>query len=98
MGEICMTCGLPKEICVCEDIAREQQDINIYTATRRYGKKVTIVDGIDETAIDIRSLSKSLKSRCASGGTVKDGRIELQGDHVKKVKDELKKQGFSIGE
>jgi len=98
MGEICMTCGLPKEICVCEDIAREQQDISIYTATRRYGKKVTIVEGIDANAIDVRSLAKILKSRCASGGTVKDGRIELQGDHVKKVKEELIRQGFSIGD
>ncbi len=47
MPEICQTCGLPKELCVCEEIAREQQDIKIYTVKRRYGKMVTIVEGIN---------------------------------------------------
>lgn len=98
MGDICITCGLPKEICVCEDIAREQQDINIYTTTRRYGKTVTIVEGIDSNAIDLTNLGKKLKTKCASGGTVKKGKIELQGNHVKKVRGELKKLGFSVGE
>ncbi len=98
MGDICMTCGLPKEICVCEDIAREQQFIRIFTTRRRYGKVVTIIEGIDGSAIDLRKLSKELKSKCASGGTVKDGRIELQGNHMEKVKEELIRQGFSIGD
>ena len=96
MPEICNTCGLPKEICMCEEIAREQQDIKIYIEKRRYGKTVTIVEGIDANDIDINDLARQLKTKCASGGTVKDGNIELQGDHKKKVYDALVGLGFNV--
>jgi len=94
--EVCPTCGLPKELCICEDIAREQQEIRIFTDTRRYGKKVTIVDGIDTGDIDIGDLATELKTKCAAGGTTKNGRIELQGDHIEKVKDYLESKGFPV--
>ncbi len=96
MPEICNTCGLPKELCVCEEIAREQQDIKIYIEKRRYGKMVTIVEGINANDIDINDLARQLKTKCASGGTVKDGNIELQGDHKKKVQEALIEQGFKV--
>ncbi|MHB8604267.1 MAG: stress response translation initiation inhibitor YciH [Thermoplasmatota archaeon] len=94
MAEMCETCGLPKEICVCEEIAREQQEIQIFTTARRYGKMVTVVDGIDTGDIDIETLTSTLKGACACGGTQKDGKIELQGDHRNKVKQVLAKMGF----
>ena len=94
MAEICPICGLPKELCVCEEIAREQQKIKIYTEKRRYGKTVTVVEGI-KSDIDINELAKTLKTKCASGGTVKNGNIELQGDHKKKVQEALRKIGFA---
>jgi translation initiation factor 1 len=95
MPEVCNTCGLPKELCVCEEIAREQQEIKIYSVKRRYGKIVTIVEGINSSDIDIDELARKLKTTCASGGTVKDGNIELQGDHVKRVQSALSDLGFS---
>ena len=95
MGEICSVCGLPKELCVCEDIAREQQEIRITTAKRRYGKMVTIISGIDPTDIDLDDLARFLKNRCAAGGTVKEGIIELQGDHKKKAMEALKEKGYT---
>ncbi|UCH88988.1 MAG: stress response translation initiation inhibitor YciH [Thermoplasmata archaeon] len=95
MPEVCTTCGLPKELCVCEEIAREQQEIKIYSVKRRYGKIVTIVEGINSSDIDIDELARKLKTTCASGGTVKDGNIELQGDHVKRVQSALTDLGFS---
>jgi translation initiation factor 1 len=95
MPEVCNTCGLPKELCVCEEIAREQQEIRIYSVKRRYGKIVTIVEGINASDIDIDELARKLKTTCASGGTVKDGNIELQGDHVKRVQSALSDLGFS---
>jgi len=95
MAEICSVCGLPKELCVCEDIAREQQEIKITTAKRRYGKVVTIIEGIDPTDIDLEELARFLKNRCAAGGTVKDGIIELQGDHKKKSIEALKEKGYT---
>ncbi|AMH93948.1 MAG: stress response translation initiation inhibitor YciH [Candidatus Methanomethylophilus sp.] len=94
MSEICPKCGLPKELCMCEEIAREQQSVRISIDSRRYGKTVTVIDGIDGNDIDIADLAKTLKSRCAAGGTCKDGRIELQGDHKKKVKAVLEEIGF----
>ncbi|MGD1061555.1 MAG: stress response translation initiation inhibitor YciH, partial [Methanomassiliicoccales archaeon] len=51
MAEICSVCGLPKELCMCEEIAREQQTVKITTDSRRYGKVVTVVDGIDANDI-----------------------------------------------
>lgn len=91
---ICETCGLPKEICVCEDIAREQQEIRIFTDSRRYGKKMTIVDGIVDNTISLDKLLSTLKSKCACGGTIKEGTIELQGDHAKRVQAVLADMGF----
>ena len=96
MSGICEICGLPKEICVCEDIAREQQKISIAVDKRRYGKMMTVVDGINPYDLDIDVLITKLKKKCASGGTIKDGKIELQGDHRIKVKETLEKMGFII--
>jgi translation initiation factor 1 len=81
---------------MCEQIAKEQQKIRILTDTRRYGKVVTVVEGIDSTDIDLNDLARKLKTRCAAGGTAKDGRIELQGEHKKKVKEVLEELGFSV--
>lgn len=79
---------------MCEDIAREQQEIRITTDSRRYGKKMTIVDGIVDSTISLDNLLSTLKSKCACGGTIKEGAIELQGDHAKKVQKVLLEMGF----
>jgi translation initiation factor 1 len=96
MGELCQVCGLPKELCACENIAREQQLIVISSQKRRYGKVVTIVEGVNENDINIDELARTLKTKCAAGGTAKDGRIELQGEHRKKVEQVMKDMGFQI--
>lgn len=96
MAGICSVCGLPEELCMCEQIAKEQQKIRILTDTRRYGKIVTVVEGIDDADIDLDDLARKLKTRCAAGGTAKEGRVELQGDHKKKVKEVLEELGFSV--
>jgi translation initiation factor 1 len=94
MDKICEKCGLPKELCACETIAKEKEKIRIYNDRRRYGKNITLVEGIGKDA-DNKNVLKELKSRLACGGTLKDGVIELQGDHKKRVKEVLKKLGFS---
>ena len=96
MASICNLCGLPEELCICEEIAKEQQKAVISIVRRRYGKKVTIVEGIDDTAIDIGELAKILKSTCASGGTVKGRTIELQGDHKKRAAKVLEQNGYQV--
>lgn len=96
MSNICPKCGLPKEVCVCEEIAKEQQKIEISVDKRRYGKMMTIVDGINSNDLDIDALITKLKKKCASGGTIKEGKIELQGDHRTKVKETLEEMGFTV--
>lgn len=92
---VCDVCGLPEELCVCEDIAKEVQKIKVYTAKRKFGKIMTVVEGIDDRSIDLKDLVKKLKTICACGGTYKDNRIELQGEHRKKVRKALLDIGFS---
>jgi len=92
--EICPKCGLPKEACVCEVIAKTKQKIKVSTVKKRYGKIVTVIAGIDPHDVDLKHLAKELKSELACGGTVKNNEIELQGDHAKKVKEKLISLGF----
>ena len=61
MAGICNLCGLPDELCICQEIAKEQQKATISVERRRYGKMVTIVQGIDDSAIDLGELAKILK-------------------------------------
>ena len=95
MSEICSTCGLPKELCVCETIAKESQKIKVYALKRKFGKLYTIVEGIDTKDIDLKDITKKLKGRLACGGTFKDGKIELQGKHMANIRDALVKLGFA---
>ena len=95
MSEICTRCGLPKELCVCETIAKESQKIIVQVIKKRFNKLSTMVEGIDEKEINLKDLAKKLKSKFACGGTAKEGRIELQGDHKQKVKEMLIEAGFA---
>ncbi|QQG39230.1 MAG: translation initiation factor [Candidatus Woesearchaeota archaeon] len=95
MSEVCPKCGLPKALCVCETIAREEQVIKVSTIKRKFGKVTTLIEGLDEKSVNIKEITKKLKEKFACGGTAKNGIIELQGDHKKKVKDELTKIGFA---
>ena len=95
MSEICIKCGLPKELCVCEAIAKENQSIVVKIERRKFGKRYTIIRGIDQSEISLKDVAKKLKSIMACGGSFKDGRVELQGDHKKKIKAALSKMGFS---
>jgi len=61
----------------------------------RKGKSVSIISGIPLEDKALAQLARRLKSRCGSGGTVKDGVIEIQGDHRNLLVEELKKEGFS---
>ena len=91
---VCLKCGLPKELCICETIAKESQKICISVEKKRYGKQVTLIKGVDVTKIDIKDLMKKLKSKLACGGTYKGGEIELQGNHRLRAREILIKEGF----
>jgi len=81
---------------IFKDIYREQQLIKIKLERRKGRKDVTLIEGIDPKSVDIKELSTKLKSKLACGGTAKNGRIELQGDHRFRVREILIDEfGFS---
>lgn len=77
------------------DLDRATQQLTLRTAERRYGKQMVIVEGFDE-ATDVEALASELKSAIGTGGTVKDGRIELQRDHAARIRDRLEERGFRV--
>ncbi len=72
-----------------KDVVRVSRD-----AKGRGGKTVTVVTGISLPDKDLDALGKQLKASCGSGGTVKDGVIEVQGDHVDRILALLVAQGY----
>ncbi len=82
--------GLPPEL--YEQLEKEEQFIKIRLDRRRFGKEVTIIEGLSGSNSELKKIASRLKSRLATGGTVKDGRIELQGDHRHRVKQILVKE------
>lgn len=90
--DICPKCGLPLQACVCEDIAKTEQRIQLRTEKKRFGKIITIISGFQD--VELKTLAKSLKQELACGGTVKNNTIELQGNHSRAAKKALAKFGI----
>jgi len=97
MAEICPVCGLPKDLCVCEEMSKEQQRIRIRIENRKWGKKYTVIDGIDSKEMRLDKLASTLKHKCACGGTAKNNQILLMGDHRETVRKMLVSLGFPEG-
>jgi translation initiation factor 1 len=98
-GRICPDCGKPITGCTCKKTrARPPSDgvIRVSRQTKgRGGKTVTRVEGIPLDDDALAQLGKQLRSACGSGGTVKDGVIEVQGDHCDKLIEALKQLGYA---
>lgn len=95
MAEICEVCGLPTDLCVCNEISKDQQRIRVRLEKRKWNKPVTVIEGLDSKSVDLGRLATQLKAFCACGGTSKNNQILLQGDHRDKTKDRLIALGFS---
>jgi translation initiation factor 1 len=95
MPEIDPITGLPKELGVWDNITKESQKITIKVIKKKFGKKYTVINGINEHEVDIKGVAKKLKSKFACGGTAKQGIVELQGDHTRDIRKELIKLGFA---
>jgi translation initiation factor 1 len=77
-------------------MSKEAQRIRIRIELRKWGKKYTIVDGIDSKEVSLDKLAATLKSKCACGGSFKNEQILLQGDHREVVKNVLVGMGFPL--
>lgn len=86
--------GLPKELGVFEDLSKDSQQITVSMIKKKFGKKYTVLVGFDEKNTDMKDLRKKLKGKFACGGTYKDSKIELQGDHRGQIKEALVELGF----
>ncbi len=92
-GRLCSGCNRPVDECSCRTAQKSsgQGPVRVRLETKgRRGKAVTVVTGIPLDSLDLADLGKKLKQKCGAGGTVKEGVIEIQGDHRAKVTAALK--------
>lgn len=89
--------GLPTELGIDEELGKQRDQLTVELVTRRYGKPVTVVTGFASGTTDLDALASELKRALATGGSVKDEQIELQGDHLEAVPDLLEQRGFQVG-
>ena len=100
-GRICRDCGKPVAFCVCRQSASPASPgdgvVRVGRETKgRKGKGVTIVSGVPLPPAELKTLARELKQKCGSGGTLKDGIIEVQGDHRDTLVDFLKGRGWTV--
>jgi translation initiation factor 1 len=99
-GRMCPACRNPVARCSCSRQAAPPAGDGIVRVSRetkgRGGKAVTVVRGVPADAAALTRLGQLLRTACGSGGTVKDGVVEVQGDHAARVVDLLQAQGYTV--
>ncbi|GAB4190414.1 MAG: translation initiation factor Sui1 [Wenzhouxiangellaceae bacterium] len=98
-GQHCPKCQQPKNNCQCGKPKPPSGDgiVRIRRETKgRKGKGVTIISGVPLAGDELKALAKQLKQHCGSGGAIKDGEIEIQGDHRDKVLAALQGKGWTV--
>ena len=99
---MCCACGKPVNGCICREIAdkniiRGDGTVRVGRETKgRKGKGVTVITGLPLPAAKLDDLAKQFKKKCGCGGTVKNGTIEIQGEHRDLLLEELQKLGFRV--
>ena len=101
--DICPTCRLPYKRCRCNEStqpvpAKKSDGIVRVMRDRKHrgGKTVTVITGVPVNGETLAALAQQLKKLCGSGGTVKDGVIEIQGDHCDKIQAKLSEMGYKV--
>jgi translation initiation factor 1 len=99
-GKTCPGCRHPVAQCTCKRQSVVPAGDGIVRVSRdtkgRGGKCVTLIKGVPLDEAGLVALGKTLKAACGTGGTVKDGVIEVQGDHCDLVMEKLKKNGWVV--
>jgi len=99
---ICSVCGQPYKHCRCDQPAAlpAKKNDGVVRVMRdrkhRGGKTVTVITGVAGSESEVTALAQQLKKLCGSGGTVKEGNIEIQGDHCDKVQARLTGLGYRV--
>jgi translation initiation factor 1 len=100
LGTICPGCRRPVARCACRKADGQPARDGVVTVSRevsgRKGKGVSVVSGLPLGAPDLAALATTLKRCCGSGGTARDGRIEIQGEHRERIAAELSKLGYRV--
>lgn len=101
-GRVCPECQQPSNQCQCRANAKQtlpQGDgiVRIQRETKgRKGKGVTLITGLPLAEAELKKLAKELKQRCSTGGSIRDGNIEIQGDQRAQLKELLQAKGFQV--
>ena len=100
-GRMCPLCGKSIDQCVCKqestNIPAPDGIVRVGRETKgRKGKAVTLITGLPLSVAEMKRFARELKARCGCGGTVKEGVIEIQGDHRDKLIEVLKSRGWSV--
>jgi len=85
--------------CICKTVdlpARQQTAYVKRDRKGRAGKTVTVVYGLQHNPTVWRNLLKTLQTTCAAGGALKEGEIEIQGDHRERVAEKLQEMGYKV--
>ncbi|HLH63883.1 MAG TPA: stress response translation initiation inhibitor YciH [Ktedonobacteraceae bacterium] len=100
--DTCPRCGLSYKRCQCDQAAaaslkKSDGTVRVMRDRKgRGGKTVTVITGIPASGEALAVLAQQLKKLCGSGGTVKDGNIEIQGDHCDKIQTRLSELGYKV--
>ncbi|WP_165855597.1 translation initiation factor Sui1 [Marinobacter sp. JSM 1782161] len=98
-GRMCPGCREPMEACRCGEPVAPAGDgiVRVSRETKgRKGKGVTLITGIPLAGADLKAYAKTLKAKCGTGGTVKDGVVEIQGDHRDLLVPLLQEKGWTV--
>lgn len=99
-GRLCPSCGKPVAHCACKQqkqVVKSDGIVRIARETKgRGGKSVSVIHGLALAPAELDTLCTTLKKRCGTGGTVKDGTIEIQGEHRDTLVAALTKLGYPV--
>ncbi|MGF2733595.1 translation initiation factor Sui1 [Marinobacter sp. DUT-1] len=98
-GKMCPGCRNPVDQCTCGKPLRAAGDgvVRVSRETKgRKGKGVTLITGIPLDDKELKAFAKVLKAKCGTGGTIKDGVVEIQGDHRDLLVPLLQEKGWTV--
>lgn len=100
-GRVCPVCGWPERECRCSRSFDEPVPVRITARLRvekagRGGKTVTVIDGLPRNGAFLKDVARELRGACGTGGTVRDGCVELQGDHRERLRALLAQRGWTV--